>query len=304
MKKQPILNIRDTVKLYTAEEQLSLNNFTSSFDKADLLILDNEHSKKEGAPIRTDYYALILCLAGSCQKIVDHHTFEVLPNTIHLVAPGQLNSYNHTSSDLKLKMLFFKRSFLDDLQISHEIVEQLLLVNPDYPPVFDLDQPTTSSMLQLLLDIEREQQTALAFHLQIIRCRIIELLFRMNRACERCVMNSPKVFHRNFQLLHQFRKLVDQHFKEHNKVETYARLLNITPKHLSDVVKQESGDTALTIIHQRILREAQFLLVYSDASIKEITGFLNFDSSSHFGRFFKNKTGINPNEFRKKGKIG
>lgn len=307
MKQQPILNIHDTVKLYTSEEdqeQLPLSNFTSSFNKADLLIMDNERSKKEGTPIRTDYYALILCLQGTCRKIVDHHTFEVLPQTIHLVAPGQLSSYSHTSANLKLKMLFFKRNFLDDLQMSQEIIEQLLLMNPDHPPIFDLDKPNSENILHLLLDIEQEQQGQQAFYLQIIRCRMIELLFRMHRACENCLSNSPKVSDRKFQLLHQFRKLVDKHFNEYTKVEEYARLLNITPKHLSDLVKQASGDTALTVIHQRILREAQFLLEYSAAGIKEIAGFLNFDSSSHFGRFFKHKTGINPNEFRKKGKIG
>ncbi|MCW3467165.1 AraC family transcriptional regulator [Chitinophaga nivalis] len=305
--KQPILNIHDTVKLYTVDDAAITDPAryaARTLGNGTLLILDNQDSKDEGTPVRTDHYALIFCMKGTCRKIVDHHPFEVIPHSIHIVAPGQLSSYSHRSPDLTLKMIFFKRSFLDDLQVAAELTDQLLLVNPEHPPLFTTDPASMEAMLQLITGMQQEQETHAPFFLQIIRCQLLELLFRINRVCTHCLENTPKRSNRRFQVVHEYRKLVEKYFTVHNRVEEYAALLHITAKHLSDTVKQETGDTALTFIHQRILREAQFLLEYSALSIKEIAAYLNFDSSSHFSRFFRLKLGTSPIDYRQTRKIG
>jgi AraC-like DNA-binding protein len=44
---------------------------------------------------------------------------------------------------------------------------------------------------------------------------------------------------------------------------------------------------------------ARELLLTTDQSIKEISFQLGFDSIYYFSRFFKQKTGMSPSEFRK-----
>ncbi|UCJ08568.1 AraC family transcriptional regulator [Chitinophaga pendula] len=297
---QSALKIQDAMALYKTAPTEYVYEDTSSNE---FLVADNSDSKRQGEPIRADHYGIILCLKGNCRKTVDHHTFDVAPQTIHLVAPRQLAAYDHGSTNLQLKMIFFKRSFLDSLKIPDALIDQLLHMPAEYPPIYKLEKADYTDILQLVQDIEKESKGQRQWNMQIVRLRMVELLFRMHRSCEDCAQGRVRSSNRSIQLVQDFRKMIDLHYRELKQVEDYARLLHVSAKHLSETIKQETGDTALTHIHQRILLEAQFLLNYSAFSIKEITDYLGYDSLSHFGRFFKQKKGLGPKEYRASGNI-
>jgi len=82
-------------------------------------------------------------------------------------------------------------------------------------------------------------------------------------------------------------------------VSEYAELLHVTPKYLSEVVKEESSSTALEHIHEQVMREARNQLLHTHKSAKEIAYHLGFTTPSQFGRFFKRKTEQSPIQFRK-----
>ena len=75
--------------------------------------------------------------------------------------------------------------------------------------------------------------------------------------------------------------------------------MKVSAKHLSEIVKSATGLTALHYIHERVIQEAEYLLVYTLLSIKEIAFTLQFDDPSHFSRFFKKHKQLSPIEFRK-----
>ncbi|MBL4658385.1 MAG: helix-turn-helix domain-containing protein [Flavobacteriales bacterium] len=81
-------------------------------------------------------------------------------------------------------------------------------------------------------------------------------------------------------------------------VKEYADLLSTTSEHLNGETKKVRGKTASDLISDRIILEAKRLLMYSEFSNKEIAYFLNYEDPSYFSRFFKNKIGISPSEFR------
>ena len=96
-----------------------------------------------------------------------------------------------------------------------------------------------------------------------------------------------------------FLQLVEQHCREQWKVADYAQRLGITAPHLNSICRKLEQQSALQIVHQRLLLEAKRSLIYTGRSITEISWQLGFADTSHFTRFFKNKTGGSPREFRK-----
>ncbi len=96
----------------------------------------------------------------------------------------------------------------------------------------------------------------------------------------------------------RFLKLVRQHYKTHRFLEFYAEQLQVTPKHLSRTVKNQTGYTAVEWIERFIILEAQVLLKSSDLHIQQISDDLHFPSQSVFGKYFRKKTGMSPREFR------
>ena len=67
---------------------------------------------------------------------------------------------------------------------------------------------------------------------------------------------------------------------------------------MSETIKKTLQDSALYYIHIRIVKEIQYLLSFSELSIKQIAYALNFDTLSQFGRFFKRYEGMSPKAYR------
>lgn len=74
--------------------------------------------------------------------------------------------------------------------------------------------------------------------------------------------------------------------------------LNLSPKYLGDLLKQETGKTALELIHLYIISEAKNMLVAGDRSISEIAFQLGFENPPNFSRLFRKEVGMSPKEFK------
>jgi len=82
-------------------------------------------------------------------------------------------------------------------------------------------------------------------------------------------------------------------------VALFAEQLNMSPRYLSDLLKQETGKTAMDLIHLFLITEAKNLLASADQNIAQIAYALGFENPTYFSRLFKKETGLSPNQFKK-----
>ncbi|MNE34730.1 Bifunctional transcriptional activator/DNA repair enzyme AdaA [compost metagenome] len=68
--------------------------------------------------------------------------------------------------------------------------------------------------------------------------------------------------------------------------------------HLNSLCRELAGQTALQIIHQRLLLEAKRNLIYTNMSIGQLSDSLGFSDPTYFSRFFRRLDGQTPNAFR------
>ncbi len=87
-------------------------------------------------------------------------------------------------------------------------------------------------------------------------------------------------------------------------VNQMASQLNLSPKYLSDLLKQETGKTALELIHLHIISEAKNMLVAGEQSISEIAFKLGFENPPYFSRLFRKQVGMSPKEFMRMHPFG
>lgn len=140
----------------TLKRHLELVNNNADFgivndgwNQDDFAVVSNEQGLTHGLPIKTDYYSVILCLRGSCKKTIGHFVFEVYPNSIHLVSPAFITSFEDASADLLLYQVMFKKEFLLNNLLKENILNNLLEVNPEYPPIYGLSQKSCASLKSL-----------------------------------------------------------------------------------------------------------------------------------------------------------
>ncbi|MCD8366597.1 MAG: AraC family transcriptional regulator [Clostridiales bacterium] len=93
--------------------------------------------------------------------------------------------------------------------------------------------------------------------------------------------------------------LVMQKLHAKLEVQTLARELGVTPKHLSATFSRKTGVKLKDYIIQEKLRAAKLRLIYSDDSYDDIAYAYGFSSQSHFGREFKKWESMTPGQYRK-----
>jgi len=82
-------------------------------------------------------------------------------------------------------------------------------------------------------------------------------------------------------------------------VNTMASELNLSTRYLSDLLKQETGKTAIELIHIFLVNEAKNLLIGEKQNVSEIAYTLGFENLPYFSRLFKKETGLSPNQYKK-----
>ncbi len=128
------------------------------------------------------------------------------------------------------------------------------------------------------------------------------MLTRLIILCTRLIKEQTNVHQldkETHDIVRSFNYLVETNFKSKHTVGEYAELLNKSPKTLSNLFSKQNQKTPLQIIQERVLLEARRLLAYTEKGVSEIAYEIGFDSLQSFSRFFKNKQGVSPVEYRK-----
>lgn len=109
----------------------------------------------------------------------------------------------------------------------------------------------------------------------------------------------------NHDILAKFEQLLDDYFNSERpategtpSVQYCADKLCLSPNYLSDLLKKETGISALKHIQQKMLEVAKSRIFGSSKTISEISYELGFPYPQHFSRWFKKLEGCTPNEYR------
>ena len=96
----------------------------------------------------------------------------------------------------------------------------------------------------------------------------------------------------------RFCQLIDAEYSSQHAVAWYAERIGISPSHLNALCRQAARQSALEMIHERLLLEARRSLAYSGRSVSAVSYALGFADPAYFTRFFKQRAGLSPRAFR------
>ena len=99
-------------------------------------------------------------------------------------------------------------------------------------------------------------------------------------------------------LVQRYRALLELHLRRHQPLGFYAESLNVTPDHLSRTCRAVTGQSALDLLHERLLLEARRLLAYTGAAVRDVALELGFSDPAYFTRFFTRRAGLSPLAYR------
>lgn len=238
----------------------------------------------------------ILWNRGPAQQLtVDHESFDFPANSLVSLSGNQIHSLSR-SEDVVVWQ--FNREFYCIIDHDQEVScvgllfygsQQLSFVKLDAQegPKFDL-------LFKVFIDEYGEKDNLQAEMLRMLLKRLIVKLTRLYKT--QTEIQAPVD---ELDEIRQFNLLVEKSFKQYHQVQDFAQLMHKSPKTLSNLFAKHYDKTPLQVIHERIIREAKRLLIYTDQSMKEIAFETGFEEVSHFSRFFKKTMDTTPMDFRK-----
>ena len=246
-------------------------------------------------PHRHHFYTFILVTGGNGSHDIDFNKYELSPNRLFLIAPGQVHAW-HELNHVQGYVVLFTESFIA-LSKGRKMMTAWPLFRAHQSCYLDLDQAESERWIEELLLMEAEIMTPDNFSRDAIFYSVGALLVRASRLY---IQHSPQKKIEGQDILFSFQELIEKYFMEQRAPKHYANMLNITPNYLNAICKKKGGKSAGELIRQRVLLEAKRLLAHTPLTVAEISYKLNFSDNSYFGRYFKKYTGSTPESFRNK----
>lgn len=219
------------------------------------------------------------------------------PNDLVIVPENTVYASSHISN-CKGYCVHFKTEFLQPV-LNRPITELFPFLELEADHVINLCNADSERVQQSFRDIIDEYGRSSSEQEYLMRDYVHILLLRIRDLYRPYIKNCISGASYSAKLANRFKHLVEKKFMEVREVSKYADMLNITPGHLSDVVKSELGKSPRNIINTMLLLESKVLMGSTDRTISEIAHQLRFDGQAHFCRFIKQHTGISPKELRK-----
>ena len=259
-------------------------HFEGAFpDHADFLI-----------PHRKDHYLIAFIRKASTRHWVDMRAFESEDNTIFFIRPDQI-IVKEEYKQLWSTAIAFTPAFLA-MQENTALTKLPIIQNPQNGNVLHLTDTDILFIEDVLSKIRQEYDQQMDYQQSMLSAYLTVLLTYLSRLYT--LQYQPADNPPDKQLLRLFQERINQHYHEYHEVGDYASLLHLSAGHLSDVVREQSGKSAIKHIHERLIMEARRLLVHTNNSLKDIAYDLGFSDASYFNRFFKRETGITPASYR------
>ena len=157
--------------------------------------------------------------------------------------------------------------------------------------------------LTQFLGIEEELQHNIDKHSKaIIAANIEVLLNHCLRFYDRQFVTRKVI---NKDVLIRFENLLSNYFESGKAQQTglptvayCADQLHFSPNYFGDLIKKETGKSAIEYIHLAIIEKVKDQLAETNKTISEIAYETGFQYPHHLSRMFKKVTGCNPNEYR------
>ena len=245
-------------------------------------------------PHRKDYYLLAFVREGSSQHWVDMTPYKLKSNTFYFTTPAQIH-VKEKSEPLDGILLTFTDEFLQ-IEESASLYALPIIQNPANGHELLLQSEEAVLIEDIMKKMIAEAAEKKPWRQHILLSYLRVLLVYTSRLYTQQFEEQSK--QQNRLLLRKFKSLIDQHFYDLHLVADYAGLLHISAGYLNEVVKEQSGKTAIEHIHDRILLEAKRKLFHTDLSAKEIAWQLGFEDAAYFNRFFKRLADQTPAVFR------
>ena len=249
---------------------------------------------------RMNFILIALCTKGQVEYSLDTQSLTVRPGEMLIVSERHVVNNYVSSSDFEgLAMILSVDFFREVINNVADLSAVFLFARSK--PVMPLSEKETTLFTRYFYAI-RDRMEAVDNHFRkaLVRTLLLALLYDMSNVVYQFQQSTDQRMKRGDIIFTKFIKMVEEHCGRERRVSWYASQLGITPKYLSETVKEVSRRTPNEWIDNYVIVELRVLLKNTTKSIKQITEEMHFPNQSFLGKYFKEHVGVSPSEYRRR----
>lgn len=250
------------------------------------------------------FYVVFLKDEKNCDLIYGRQRYDYQKGSVVCLAPGQVIGIEDTGKDFQPQgyALCFHPDLIRGTNLGRNIKEYTFF-SYEVNEALHLSERERHIFIDCLMKIQEELQHSIdRMTKRLIDTNIELLLNYCLRFYERQFITRQDA---NRDILTRFELLLDKYFTGNNAIQKglptvkyCAGELCLSSNYFGDLIKKETGKTALEYIQNKIIGLAKEQLLIPAQSISQIAYGLGFQYPQHFTRVFKKATGMTPNEYR------
>ena len=261
---------------------------------------DEESCDKDNEPISLtcNFYSISLKNIISGELVYGRTKYDCTNGTLLFTAPNQKLIFKDLVFSSEAYHISFHKDFILGTDLYHKI-KKYHFFEYSVNEALHLSPKEEAQLKTIFKNIEAEYENNQdEFSKEIILSQLETLLKYADRYYKRQFLNRKAI---NKTMLSRFTAILNEYFEAGNllnkgipTVDWLAGRLGVSHRYMSDMIKAETGKTAIDQINLFLIEEAKNLLLEPNASISETAYQLGFEYPQYFSRLFKKKTGMSP----------
>ncbi len=212
---------------------------------------------------------------------------------------------NEIHATLNMEDRGFERSLIS---FNKEYVERCVRVFGDinFFECFEKNSPIISItpheqvIIEDILDDILEKDAKNSTPRSYFQFMLLQLLYLINTHHPVKFSKFDDVIPSSYKTVTSVMGYINNNFAEDLSLDIVSERFFISECYLSRLFKKSVGISFVDYVNNIRIKEAKYLLLKTDSSIIKISETVGYKSNTHFGRIFKNITGLSPLQYRKK----
>jgi len=262
---------------------------------------DSCEQEMEPVSLTCDFYSISLKNIVTGELVYGKTKYDCSNGTLLFTAPDQKMVFNNMVFSAEAYHIAFHKDYIRGTSL-YNLVKQYSFFEYHVNEALHLSPKEEALIKSLIRSINAEYENNQdEFSKEIILSQLETLLRYSDRFYKRQFLNRKDL---NQSMLWRFTQTLEAYFEEKSGLETVkptvewiAERLQVSHRYLSDLIKAETGKTAVDQINLFLIEEAKNMLLTPNASIAETAYKLGFEYPQYFSRVFTKKVGMSPKQF-------
>jgi AraC-like DNA-binding protein len=246
-----------------------------------------------------DSYEIYYLFAGQRKYYIQDHVYLIAQGDLVFIPKQALHRTLDVGNPTHERiMLHFNETFLEECFGTDSVMKVLAPFGKEIPTV--RLKPDDRQLIEgLLHKMTKELKERAEGHVIYLKALIIEFLLQLRRCLDRYDMSSKSTDAPLHRKIYEVANYIQDNYMEPLTLAHLSQRYFISTYYLSRMFKETFGISFIEYLNHVRIKKAQQLLQETEWKILRVSEHAGFENIAHFGRVFKQATGLSPSQYRR-----